>query len=435
VKAQILINEDIAVIIKGENSLGSEYSTAHGICLGRQNYINFYGDGEFTVNESYNDNDGMIGFGTSVSFNEDVEFVLKGRYGARMEFDGDQAGFDLCNNAKITCMSYQTEDDKDYPALKVSGSMIIKNHAQLICIQQDNEDAMSTWGDDFPNDYYDIKILKKGEFANSQTKPVTPYAPTLGINCNGGVYESECRYISIKGKSVYATEVNFYPNVITVTPTSSNKGVMAHLKPSGAADIYDDLTFVSSDESILKIHKAPGDKRWITLLPHKDGVATVTATAPGGATGTLTVTVSGFDDAETCNVYRYLDPSSMEYTAGATVPKGSVFGLPPQPARENAQFGGWYTDRALITPYDPTAPIMADTELFPKWEMKMPDSSDLGDVDGNGIVNMADAFLLYRAASGQVMLTAEQKQRGDMDQNGIINMADAFALYRQVSGQ
>ena len=47
---------------------------------------------------------------------------------------------------------------------------------------------------------------------------------------------------------------------------------------------------------------------------------------------------------------------------------------------------------------------------------------------------MADAFLLYRGASGQVTLTAEQQQRGDMDKSGTINMADAFALYRQVSG-
>ncbi|MBQ9414701.1 MAG: hypothetical protein IJU16_06210 [Clostridia bacterium] len=57
-----------------------------------------------------------------------------------------------------------------------------------------------------------------------------------------------------------------------------------------------------------------------------------------------------------------------------------------------------------------------------------------GDLDANGIVNMADAFLLYRAASGQVTLTEAQQARGDMDGNGTINMADAFALYRQVSG-
>ncbi|MBQ9414699.1 MAG: dockerin type I repeat-containing protein [Clostridia bacterium] len=57
-----------------------------------------------------------------------------------------------------------------------------------------------------------------------------------------------------------------------------------------------------------------------------------------------------------------------------------------------------------------------------------------GDVDGNGIVNMADAFLLYRGASGQVTLTEVQQAAGDMDDSKTINMADAFQLYRLVSG-
>ena len=296
IKAQILINDDISIYVKGENSIGGYYSTAHGICLGKQNSVSFYGDGRFTVNESYNDNDAMVGYGSCVYFNEDVEFDLKGRYGARMEFNSDTAGFDLWDNAKVTCYARTTEDDKDYPALKVGGDVTIRKHGHLICEQAYTEGAMSSWSGDFPNDYYDIKILKNNEWATGTLNPVTPYTPEGGINNKGGVHESECRYIDIQGKTVYATEVNFYPDAITVTPTSSNKGIMAHLKPSGAADIYDDVTFTSSDESILLVNKAPGDKRWATLIPLKNGVATVTATAPGGATGTLTVTVTGYND-------------------------------------------------------------------------------------------------------------------------------------------
>ena len=429
VKAQILINEDAQIVVKGENSLGSKYSTAHGICLGSQNSISFYGDGKFTVDESWNDNDAMIGYGTSVFFNDDVEFVLKGRYGARMEFNSDSAGFDLWDNAKVYCWAHTTEDDKDYPALKVMGSMCIRNHAHLICEQQYTEGAMFTWGDDFPNDYYDIKILKNHEWATGTLNPVTPYQPEGGINCKGGVYESECRYIDIQGKTVYATEVNFYPDAITVTPTSTNKGVMAHLKPSDAAEIYDDLTFQSSDESILQIYKAPGDKRWITLLPQKDGVATVTATAPGGAKGTLTVTVTGFDDAEMCNVYWYLDPSSTEYVAGATVLKGSVFGLPPQPARENAEFGGWYTDRSLTQPYDSTAPIMEDTELFPKW---IPTGDHIpGDINGDGSVNNKDLTRLFQYLSDWDVEVNEAAL--DVNGDGSVNNKDLTRLFQYLS--
>jgi hypothetical protein len=288
---------------------------------------------------------------------------------------------------------------------------------------------MSAWGGDFPNDDYDIKILKSHEGASGTLNPVTPYQPEGGINNKGGVHESECRYIDIQGKTVYATEVNFYPDAITVTPTSTNKGVMTHLKPSGAADIYDDLTFQSSDESILQIYKAPGDKRWITLLPQKDGVATVTATAPGGAKGTLTVTVTGYDDAEKCNVYWYLDPSSTEYVAGATVLKGSVFGLPPQPSRENAEFGGWYTDRGLTQPYDSTAPIMEDTELFPKW---IPTGDHIpGDINGDGSVNNKDLTRLFQYLSDWDVEVNEAAL--DVNGDGSVNNKDLTRLFQYLS--
>ncbi|MBQ9413715.1 MAG: Ig-like domain-containing protein, partial [Clostridia bacterium] len=64
--------------------------------------------------------------------------------------------------------------------------------------------------------------------------------------------------------------------------------------------------------------------------------------------------------------------------------------------------------------------------------LKMP--RPVGDLDNNGVVNMADAFALYRAVSGQITLTDEQKAYANMDGNDVINMSDAFALYRAVSG-
>ncbi|MBQ9415043.1 MAG: hypothetical protein IJU16_07955, partial [Clostridia bacterium] len=60
--------------------------------------------------------------------------------------------------------------------------------------------------------------------------------------------------------------------------------------------------------------------------------------------------------------------------------------------------------------------------------------AEIGDLDGSGTVNMADAFALYRAVSGQTTLTDAQEALADIDKNGIVNMADAFALYRKVSG-
>ena len=75
-----------------------------------------------------------------------------------------------------------------------------------------------------------------------------------------------------------------------------------------------------------------------------------------------------FVDEEDIAVVRwFLTADADEPVAGVAVEKGDVFGDPPAPGREGEVFLGWYTDRALTKRYDPTAPIMADTELFPKF--------------------------------------------------------------------
>ena len=63
----------------------------------------------------------------------------------------------------------------------------------------------------------------------------------------------------------------------------------------------------------------------------------------------------------------YLDPADEVAVAGIEVADGDVFGLPAEPKKEGFTFIGWFTDRACTVPYDPTAPIYEDTELFPKF--------------------------------------------------------------------
>ena len=61
-------------------------------------------------------------------------------------------------------------------------------------------------------------------------------------------------------------------------------------------------------------------------------------------------------------------------------------------------------------------------------------AASLGDVDGNGDVNSADARLALRAAVGLETFSAEQTARADVDANGDVNAADARTILRAAVG-
>ena len=47
-----------------------------------------------------------------------------------------------------------------------------------------------------------------------------------------------------------------------------------------------------------------------------------------------------------------------------------------------------------------------------------------GDANGNGALDSADAYIVYQAAKGLAVPTAEQVRRGDMDDDGILTEND-----------
>lgn len=55
----------------------------------------------------------------------------------------------------------------------------------------------------------------------------------------------------------------------------------------------------------------------------------------------------------------------------------------------------------------------------------------LGDVNGDGEVNLADAVFLYRAAGGGRVIP---EGRGDVNFDGAVDARDALALYHWLSG-
>ena len=106
-----------------------------------------------------------------------------------------------------------------------------------------------------------------------------------------------------------------------------------------------------------------------------------------------------------CDFYIYLSAVATEPTSGIDVPYGEVLGEIAEPGREDADFGGWYTDRALTKPYDPTKPITEDTSVFAKWNFYSPQITSIANVYGGVSVNVqkinvAPKYRFFRKEAG-----------------------------------
>lgn len=54
----------------------------------------------------------------------------------------------------------------------------------------------------------------------------------------------------------------------------------------------------------------------------------------------------------------------------------------------------------------------------------------LGDVNGDGYIDSADAMLCLRSAVGLTELTAEQKSAADVNKDGFVDAGDAIKILR-----
>ena len=63
------------------------------------------------------------------------------------------------------------------------------------------------------------------------------------------------------------------------------------------------------------------------------------------------------------------------------------------------------------------------------------DANSMGDVDGNGVIEVRDALMLLQARNDQLNLTAEQFLRADLNGDGELATSEALTILQYVSGK
>lgn len=103
----------------------------------------------------------------------------------------------------------------------------------------------------------------------------------------------------------------------------------------------------------------------------------------------------------------------------------------PTPSNDEADFVGWATSLSSQTGVN-TITVSSNKTYYAIWE-QIPDII-IGDVNGDGIVDAADAGLISRYDAGFIILTSEQLQAGDVNKDGLVDAGDAGIISRYDAG-
>ena len=290
--AQLYIGIDLAIVLKGENTF-HRYGSAHGIYVAKGRYLSFHGDGSLTV-DKMNDHDALRGTNVTLWVREEAKLNLNGFHGVYLMNDGGTSTVNVTDGARLSCDAYLSDSGLNGRALNTFYLRLSK-HGQVLC-RAYNGPALATNANEFPNDQYDIRILKLGEYEGivDGVPGKTPYAPQNGLNVSGGVAESQCRYVSLQCRPIDPTNMFLDQNEYWLNADYNQYTLTAYFLPNDLPLVNDALTWASSDPAVVWVSPDPHNPARAVITGLKNGTATVTARTGNGISSQCTVHVTGF---------------------------------------------------------------------------------------------------------------------------------------------
>lgn len=230
----------------------------------------------------------------------------------------------------------------------------------------------------------------------------------------------------------------------TVTAVGAGKAVITAEAENGALDYCEVTVTGPNSKNLSKIYvpdvvQADGDSATVpVLIEHNPGIsfASLTVAYDPAVLQPLSVTNGAVFDSVLGsieagdNVVKLCFTSEDNVTADGALAYirfqvvGDLSGQTPVTVR-------YFPDEIRNAASEPVAFNLLDGMIDVDNE---PSENVMGDVDGNGLINAADAVLVLRHDAGLILLTAQQLAVADVSQDGVVNASDAVQILRFDAG-
>ncbi|MGN0559697.1 MAG: InlB B-repeat-containing protein [Candidatus Fimenecus sp.] len=350
-----------------------------------------------------------------------VEYSIANTFEGTEYFEQEQNNTydaaNICQHGRIYSGCMNNSDDKDYYKLVHSSNEPVN----IVFSHDTADDSRVYW-------YVKVYQYTSGSYTEVASKTVNGSNGAVDIvtlNTSGTYYVLISTYY--ENTAGYEYSVNFKVNDTT--------------KPTGSITATNNVSTSQTVTLTLSDNIGVAGYYWGTSSSYANNTYTATSSAsvtktissPGTYYFTVKDTSGNVSTTYSVTFYKTtLNANGGSVSTSYVLTKSGNSVTLPTPTKSGYTFMGWSTSSTATSGVNSITPT-ANTTYYAVWKTNAP-TVKIGDVNGDGVVDAADAGLISRYDAGFIALTADQLSAGDVNGDGVVDAADAGLISRYDAG-
>ena len=284
----IRIEDDIHILLVGENHITNIYDTVNGITFWDQSYESFWGSGSLDISVSNNYRTAIYGSAMMLSLYDSVTVTASGSRAVYTDFNYDIGEIDLYDNSSLYTYGYRTDDDEDLYTIEAP-YVYMYNNSYLYTEHDWNEPAVLSWSTAFAGYKTDviirgIRITNDGLVNRQWTE----------LECINGDYRTTPQEEDYRALEIRASLENRHTVSGTLASRLDNLNVAVSLRDESTGALAGAVTVTDKSGAY-------------SITGVKPGSYTMRVEKTGHATRTYYVTVGDYNVTKDVAVWLYGD--------------------------------------------------------------------------------------------------------------------------------